>query len=187
MNLSPVKLAEHPQLLITAVCSGVVNFPPSLCIKYTQNAQERSLDFSLPIFVHKFLVPHNIPESNFRNFYNEYSATTNPSIFKLDEFITNPAPPNVPLSDVLKKFGSLLGGGLHVKANAWPNPQNVKQVWGTAQYCYKPENEVINLPVLIEIEAYEEDPSTLRMSIRAGGSPFIIQALYQIVLFFVQT
>ena len=93
MNLSPVKLAEHPQLLITAVCSGVVNFSPQLCIKYTQNAQEKSLEFALPIFVHKFLVPHNIPESNYRNFYNEYSTTTNQSIFKLDEFVANPAPP----------------------------------------------------------------------------------------------
>lgn len=187
MNLSPIKLAEHPQLMITAVCTGIVNAPSVIQIKYTQNAQERSLDFSLPIFVHKFMQPHNIPEDNYRQFYDEYSSTENPSIFKLDEFIPNPAPPNVPLSQVLQKFGSLFGGGLKIKANAWPNSQNIKQVWGTSQYCYKPENDMVMLPILVEVEAYEECTDTLRLSIRAGGSPFLVQALYQIIMYFVAT
>lgn len=187
MTMSPIKVAEHPQLMMTGVCTGIVNKPPVIMMKYTQNAQERSLEFCLPIFIHKFLNPLALEESKHRAFWHEYSTTNNASMFKLDEFIPNPAGPGVPINEVMNKIGSLLGGGLRIKANAWPNQENCKQVWGSAQYCYKPEGEIVQLPFLIEAEGYEEFPEHIRLGIRAGGSPFIAQSFFQILLLFLQT
>jgi len=143
LKLAPIVVKEHPQLQITGTCTGIVNKPPVIMIKYTQFAQERSLEFSLPIFVHKFLQPHPIERGQYDHIYDEYSKTANPNIFKLDELIQNPSPPIVPLKDVIIKMGGLIGQGLRIHANAHPNPQHPSLVWGTAQYSYKPEGEVV--------------------------------------------
>lgn len=186
MNVSPIKVAEHPQLIINIQCIGVVNYLPILAIKYNQNAQERMLEFGLPIFAHHFIRPHQIPPEKYEEFYSRYTTATDPTIFKMDEFVKNPASTDLPLSQVLKKIGSLLGGGMHLNANPYPNPQNIIRIWATGQYCYQPEGEEkpVMLPILAEIEGYEQDKGTLRLSLRCGGNPYIIYALYQLFKFY---
>ena len=69
MVLSPIKVVDHPQLLINLKVVGAVSHIPLIKISYNQNAQERSLEFGLPILVHKFLRPHKISQDNFDKFY----------------------------------------------------------------------------------------------------------------------
>ena len=186
MQLSPIKVAEHPQLLINVTGVGVINFLPILEINYSQDAQERSLEFALPIFIHKLIKANNVPFDAYENFYREYTSTNNNLIYKLDELIANPAPPQVPLPEVLKKFGQLFASGMHLNVNVFPNPQSMKKIWATGQYFYKPDNDQkpVLLPILIEIEWYEENTRFLRFSLRCGGSPYIIYAIYQMVMLF---
>ena len=47
---------------------------------------------------------------------NYRNNTTNANYFKLDTLIRNPAPPSVPMSEVLKKAGGLFSAGLNLKA-----------------------------------------------------------------------
>lgn len=52
-----------------------------------------------------------------RNFYNIFrNNQTNQNYYKLDTFIRNIAPSNIPISEVLKKAGGLLSVGLNLKA-----------------------------------------------------------------------
>lgn len=62
----------------------------------------------------------------------------------------------------------------------------MKKIWATGQYFYRPENEhkTALLPILTELEWYEENPRSLRLSLRCGGSPYIIYAIYQMVMLF---
>jgi len=109
LKLDPVKMInDNPQLLITGSCIGIVNKPPLLSIKFNQDAQERALEFSLPIFVHKFLSPLQMEEENYRAFYEKYSSSEDAGIFKLDEFIKTPGiAQGVSLKDVMMKIGNL--------------------------------------------------------------------------------
>jgi len=134
MMLSPIKVLDHPQLMINLKVVGAVSHIPVIKISYNQNAQERSLDFGLPIFIHKFLKPHNISYDNFERFYKDFSTTNNPNIFKLDEFIKNPAGPNVPIGDALKKIAGLLSGGFNLNAVPHPSSDVIKKIWASGQY-----------------------------------------------------
>ena len=186
MTLSPIKVADHPQLLINITGVGAISLLPTLEINYSQDAQERSLEFALPIFIHRLIRANQVPHDAYENFYKEYTMSNSDAIFKLDDFIPNPAPPNVPLSEVLKKFGQLFSGGMHLNVNTYPSPQQMKKIWATGQYFYKPEAEQkqVVLPILAEIEWYDENPRLLRFSIRCGGSPYIAYAIYQMVMLF---
>lgn len=186
MVLSPIKVADHPQLLINITGVGVINFLPLIEINYSQDAQERSLEFALPIFIHRLIKANQVPQDAYENFYKDYTTTNNNLIFKLDEFVANPAPPNVPMPEVLKKFGQLLAGGMHLNVNTFPGPQNMKKVWATGQYFYKADSDQkpVLLPILAEIEWYEENTRSLRFSLRCGGSPYIAYAIYQMVMLF---
>lgn len=132
MVLSPVKVVEHPELLINIKVVGAVSHIPLIRINYNQNAQERSLEFGLPILVHKFMRPHKITADNFEKFYQDFSTTNNEAIYKLDEFIKNPAGPNVPIADVLKKIAALLNGGMNMNATPSPSPEVIKKIWASA-------------------------------------------------------
>jgi len=74
-----------------------------------------------------------------------------------------------------------------VNANAFPNQSQCSQVWGSAQYVYKPEGNEVRLPLMVEIEAYDDCPEQLRFSLRCGGSPFLAQAFYQIFLMLLES
>jgi len=189
LQLSPIKLGDSPQLYMIATGVGIINHLPVIEINYSQDAQERALEFALPIFIHKLMKPITMPFDNYENFYREYTVSNNPLFYKLDEFIPNPAPPGTPLPEVLKRFGQLLNNGLKMNVNTFPSPQQIKKIWCIGNYFYKNEAEnkegLVNLPVMVEIEAYEENPGTFRFSLRCGGSPYIIYAIYQIVMLFI--
>ena len=184
-NISPVKYAEHPQIMIQVISVNPVQSLPVCTLFYNQEGllAQQKIDFALPIYSHKFITPVDMPKDAFDKFFEEYSSSNNPSYYKLDYFIKNPAPPQVPLSEVLKKFGALLNNGLNLKANPHPDINNLKSLKAPGQFCFKDENSgnVINLPVMVEVESYDECPQTFRLSLRGAGSAGPIKNIWQIV------
>lgn len=53
-----------------------------------------------------------MPANAAYKFYDDYSSSNASNIFKLDSFIKNPAPPQVPLTEMMKKVGALMTNGL---------------------------------------------------------------------------
>ena len=62
-----------------------------------------------------------MPIDVFDNFFAEYSKS-NPSYFKLDSIIPNPAPPEIELTKVMMKMEVLLKDVLHLKTFSLPSP-----------------------------------------------------------------
>ena len=181
IQLSPIKEGPTPQLMMNFINNDIITSFPVLQLFYNQNSQERTLSLTLPVFVHKFINPFVLDEKRYMSAYNTFS--TQDGYYKLDEFIKNPANPNVPLNDVMKKIGSLLNNVVKIKAVPYPNINNIKVIFGAGQIERKANNDkTINL--LIEMECYEFNKEFIRLSIRSTFSPFIVQALYQIVTFF---
>ena len=118
--------------------------------------------------------------------WKDYTDSGKNTIFKLDEFISNPAPVTVSLQDVMKKVGKLLSSVMNLKVSAWPSPQDIKMVYGVGMLNRKwADNEQkSNIAVMIEFQCFEDDPTNLRLSIRTGGNVMVAYTLYQIVMFF---
>lgn len=56
---------------------------------------------ALPVTPLHFVAPITLSSQALSSFYQEYTHSDNPSYFRLDDFLQNPAPENVPLSAVL--------------------------------------------------------------------------------------
>lgn len=88
--------------------------------------------------------------------------------------------------DVMKKIGSFLTSICNLKCAPFPSINNMELIYGSAMIPLKnPESGAnTNYPVLVEIQAYPNDSSFLRISMR-GGHGNTLTALYQLVgLFF---
>jgi len=183
-NISPVKYAEHPQIMVQVMSVDPVQTLPIGTLFYNLEGllAQQKIDFALPIYSHKFITPVDMPKDAFDKFFDEYSNSNNPNYFKLDYFIKNPAPPQVPLSEVLKKFGALLNNGLNLKANPHPDINNLKALKAPGQFCFKNEGgTIVNLPVMVEVETYEECPQNFRVSLRGAGNAGVIRNMWQII------
>jgi hypothetical protein len=101
----------------------------------------------------------------------------------LDNFIKNPAPSNVPVSEVLKRFSSLLAKGLNLKVTNLPSDNDVQIVNGVGQYVMKSEGSQnpTNLPLLIQAEGFEQNKEYLRLSLRGAANKDVLKNLYQII------
>ena len=183
-NISPVKYGEHPQIMIQVISCDPSQTLPICTFFYNLEGilAQQKIEFALPIYSHKFISPVDMPKEVFEKFYDEYSNSNNANYYKLDYFIKNPAPPQVPLSEVMKKFGALLNNGVNVKANPYPDINNLKVLKAPGQFCYKNDGgNIINLPVMIEVECYEECPQNFRISFRGAGNAGVIKNLWQII------
>mmetsp|Transcript_2677 Transcript_2677/g.2330 ORF Transcript_2677/g.2330 Transcript_2677/m.2330 type:complete len:86 (-) Transcript_2677:291-548(-) len=80
-----------------------------------------------------------MPREKFYELFDNFTNADSDSHFKLDDFIKNPAPPNVPLSAVLKKIGSLLSNGMNFEVSYEPNEDNALSVNCVGQYMMRPE------------------------------------------------
>ena len=183
-NISPVKYAEHPQIMIQVISVDPAQTLPICTLFYNVEGvlAQQKIEFALPIYSHKFIAPVDMPKNVFEKFFDEYSNSNNPNYFKIDHFIKNPAPPQVPIAEVMKKFGALLNNGMNLKANPYPDINNLKVLKAPGQFCYKNEGgNIINLPVMIEVECYEEYPQSFRVSFRGAGNGGVIKNLWQII------
>lgn len=85
----------------------------------------------------------------------------------------------------MKKFGALLNNGLNLKATPHPDISNLKILKAPGQFCFKNEGgSLINLPVMVEIECYDECPQSFRVSFRGAGSHGVIRNMWQIIMLY---
>lgn len=181
IQISPIKESDTPQIMLNAINFDLITSFPVLQIFYTQSGQERTLSLTLPIFIHKFMTPVTLEEQKYMEIYSRFSLQD--QYFKLDEFIKNPSKDNIPLNEVMKKIGALFNNVIKLKALPYPNMQNIKLVYASGQIARKADdNQVVN--VVVEVECFEENKEFVRLSIRSSFSAFIVQALYQIITFF---
>lgn len=157
-----------------------VNSFPVLSVFYNLNAQEKNLNLSLPIFVHRFISPVTVEQQRYNDIYLRF--TQGDQYFKLDEFIKYPAPPSVLLNEVMMKIGSLLTS-LNFKVMPAPNMQKIKYLLACGQLD-RANKEAPVVPLIVEIEGFEDNKEVLRLSIRCSQNPLIIHSLYQIIMFF---
>lgn len=126
-NISPVNYqTQHPVVMMQVICIAPVIYLPQ-CIIFYENAlgEKKKIEFSLPILHNKFIIPVEMPENIFNKFYTEYSNPNDNNFFKIDSFIDNPAPPQVPIAEVLKKAGGLLTNVLNLKVIPIPDLNNL--------------------------------------------------------------
>jgi AP-2 complex subunit alpha len=184
-QVSPVKYAEHPQIMMQVMNTGISSEVPKANMKFYQGEAFRNVDFEVPVTVNKFINPVDMPADKFLQFYNDYTTANNDKYFRLDAFIKNPAPPQVPVSEVMKKVGALLTNGLNFKAK-FVDEDTKTEICGTANYTYKSESSAnnVNLPIMVNVEAYTENKEFLRLSFRSAVASDVLKGLYQIVVFY---
>ena len=186
IQTSGVKKFEHAQVMMNLINSGWINSFPSVQVEYSLNNVRKTLVLNLPVFIHKYTKKFDLDESRYMKAWKDYSSSSKSTIFKLDEFIKNPAPVTVPLQEVMKKVGRLLVNVLGLKVAAWPNGQEIKMVYGVGLLNKKlADNEAkTNIALMVEFQCFEDDPTMLRLSIRTGGNVMVTYTLYQIIMFF---
>ena len=89
-----------------------------------------------------------MPQEAFDKFWEKYSSD---QAYKLDCYISNPAPLNVPMHQVLKKVVGLLTSVINFKAMALPDINNISLINGVGQFAYSDveSGTVKNLPLMI--------------------------------------
>jgi len=92
----------------------------------------------LPVYSNKFITPIEMNKQEFDRYYEEYTThKTEKSYYRLDEFIPNPAPPNIPLVEVMKKAGALLTNVLNLKTQPYPSIDNIKLLCSSGKFNWK--------------------------------------------------
>ena len=186
IQTSGIKKFEHAQIMMNLINSGWINSFPTIQLEYSLNNVRKTLIFNIPVFVHKYISKFDLDEARYMKVWKDYTSSSNDSHFKLDEFIKNPSPPSVPLQDVMKMIGKLLVSVLGLKVAAWPNPQDIKMVYGVGvlNRKFSDDEKKTNIPIMVEFQCFDSDPEMLRLSIRTGGNVVLPSTIYQILTFF---
>ncbi|EGR33264.1 hypothetical protein IMG5_057290 [Ichthyophthirius multifiliis] len=179
-NISPIKYDENPQIMMQAMSTEPRVFFPQAILQYSVGGQAKKVEFHLPIFTNKFIQRVEMPQEAFDKFWKNYSSD---QAYKLDCFIPNPAPLNVPIHEVLKKAGGLLSNVVSLKVMGLPDMNRLSLINGVGQFVYKDveNNSVKNLPIMVQIEGNDAYKEHLRISLRGQGSAFPISNIYQII------
>lgn len=156
-NISPVKYDLHPQIMIQALSVDSAQMIPRAILSYEANGMQKKVEFSLPIFTNKFVRPVEMPLNVFDKYFEDYSSVTNNNYFKLDVFITNKAPPNVTMTQVLGKISGLASTILGFKVYQLPSNDEIKLLNCIGQFVYKESNkdQASNVPLLMQVEGFE--------------------------------
>jgi hypothetical protein len=123
-----------------------------------------------------------MPIDNFNKYWDDITHNRPSSFQKLDAIIKNPAPPQVPHTEVLKKMMHFFSGSMNLKV--YP-PEDINNFWvakAVGEINFKPPtqqgypsnpNELqkpIAVPVMMEAEFFKEDTSEFKVSIRSSDS-----------------
>lgn len=180
IQTSPPTETATPQFKINITNNDNVYALPTLNVHYKLGGQDKMLLLTLPIFIHRFLTPYQIDDRKYMEIYNRF--TNDDNFFKIDDFVKNPAPSTVSMNDVMKKIGSLMSN-LNIKVIPYPSMQNIKALLGTAQ-LERQNQSTPSVPVIVEVEGFEDAPEFLRLSIRSSANPSIVASLYKIITVF---
>ncbi|CAD8166956.1 unnamed protein product [Paramecium octaurelia] len=186
-NILPVKQGDFPQVMMQVLsCDGNMTLPIA-SIFYEQNGQQKKHEFHLPIYTNKFVQPVDMPYDKFTKFFDDFTNNlSNQNYFKLDSFIRNTAPSNIPMSEVLKKAGGLLSVGLNLKAQPFPSLENLQMIWACGQLMIKPpeQNNILNLPIMVIISSLDQTNEFLRVGIRCGGNGEIAKNYMKLIMLY---
>ena len=187
-NISPVQYGDHPSTMIQCLNTAVGTETPMANLTFNQGDSHRNVNFALPIQTNKWISQVNMPQQAFDKYYIDYTTVNNDNYFRLDNFIKNPAPPTFPLSEVMKKVGALFTNGLNLKVTLLPSENDIRIVNGVGQYIMKGEGSQAptNLPVMIQAEAFENDKSSIRISLRGAANRDVLKNLYQLIILYMQ-
>ena len=186
-NISPVQYGDNPSVMIQCINTGVGAETPMVNLNFYQGETYRNMNFGLPVLSNKWVSPVNMPPETYDKYYNDYTKVSNDNYFRLDNFINNPAPPQVPLIEVMKKVSALLSKGLNFKVWGVPSETDMKSINAVGQYVMKAEGSQnpTNLPLMIQVECFEHNKGFLRLSLRGAANKEIIKNLYQIITLYI--
>ena len=185
-NISPVKYGPQAQVMMQVMSTDPTQTIPVVGLFYNCGATQKKVDFALPVLNNKFFSGAEVSAEKFRELFSEYTNSSNANYHKMDFLLKNPAGPSVPLPEVMKKVGALLNNGLGFKVIAVPDMQNVTELLASANFVFKKESEVLNYPVIVNAEAFEEHKDVLRFSLRAGGNGDILKNLEKVISFYLK-
>jgi hypothetical protein len=108
MAISPAKFRPDgiPEIIIMIMLKEPIAQSPSLKVQYTCSSNTSQIEFRLPIFMNKFTEPVEMPMDAFKKTWDDITHNRPTTFQKIDTFIKNPAPPQIPISEVLKKVAN---------------------------------------------------------------------------------
>lgn len=154
------------------------------------------IDFRLPIFLNKFTEPIEMPSDAFDKTWDDITNNRPISFQKIDVTIKNPAPPGVPIVEVLKKLANFFANSMNLKV--YPMSDSDMIVRGVGQVNFKPPQQVsfptgpadiqkpIIGPVMIEAEFFPEDTTEFKLSFRSSDAKQIAVPLINFLKFYIQ-
>lgn len=126
-NISPVNYqTQHPVVMMQVICIAPVIYLPQ-CIIFYENAlgeKKKKLNSAYPYSTTNSSSLLKCQKTSSTNFIQNSNPNDN-NFFKIDSFIDNPAPPQVPIAEVLKKAGGLLTNVLNLKVTPIPDLNNL--------------------------------------------------------------
>lgn len=175
---------QHPNVMVEALNIGMSSTPVKVNLSYISGGNNRTSEFSLPILSHKWIQAVEMASDKFDTYFDDYTTSSNDKFWRLDNFINNPAPPDVPLGPVLKKFSAMFTS-LNFQIVEGGSPYVVS---GVGQFLLKPEGSQteVKLPTMIQIEGFDNNKQYLRLSLRGAANKDVLKNLYEVIVMFVQ-
>mmetsp|Transcript_20300 Transcript_20300/g.19225 ORF Transcript_20300/g.19225 Transcript_20300/m.19225 type:complete len:203 (+) Transcript_20300:1729-2337(+) len=200
MQCSPIKYQEgHPQVVFMAMLKDSFSQSPHMKVQCLTASEEKLLlDFRLPLFLNKFSEPVDMPLDNFNKYWADITHNKPHSFQKIDVILKNPAPPNVPIQEVLKKIINFFQSSMNLKVFQPENLNDFTNVKAVGEMNFKPENQngfptnpqevqkPISVPIMMEAQFFEEDTSEFKLSFRSSDAKLIASPLINFLKFFVQ-
>ncbi|TNV73970.1 hypothetical protein FGO68_gene13707 [Halteria grandinella] len=199
MAVSPVKFRPDgiPEVIMMIMLKETMTLSPSLKFQYSQGSNQFQIEFRLPIFLNKFTEPVEMPSDAFSKTWDDITHNRPSSFQKIDAFIKNPAPPQVPVTEVLKKVANFFQNSMNLKVFPPEDPTNFWSVKAVGQVNFKPPTQVgfpsgpadiqkpIIAPVMIEAEFFKEDTSEFKLSFRSSDAKQVAAPLINFLKFYI--
>lgn len=140
MAVSPAKIRPDgiPEVIMMIMLKETMTVSPSLRCLYTQGSNVSQIEFRLPIFLNKFTEPVEMPDDAFTRTWDDITHNRPTTFQKIDTLIKNPAPPQVPVQEVLKKVANFFSQSMNLKVFPPTDPTNFWSVRAVGQVNFKP-------------------------------------------------
>jgi len=177
---------QPPQVLMKISLSDSFNNPLILGVTGQINNINIKCTFALPILITRFLEPFDISIENYNTLLLEYTNATTDDYHRLDCILYNPMDGKGPITDFLKKLGSLLHS-LNFKLFTPHDLSNFHEIDAIAVLNV---NDSAKIPVLLQASFIPSFSPEFRLSIRAKSPDSIKFSsialdIYSIIKFFV--
>ena len=104
-------------------------------IQYQLPEGKQQVDFRLPVYLNKFNEPVDMPLDSFNKYWSDITHNRPATFQKVDHIFKNPAPSNVPISEVMKKIHYFMTQSLNLKVVDQENENLLKAV---GEMSFKP-------------------------------------------------